>query len=54
MPPTQPQQTDIRPESEKAETDQQELARRVAERVWKLWREDLRHSQERLGKGKRD
>jgi hypothetical protein len=54
MLPSQPEQPDIRPESDSDEKDQQELARRVAERVWELWREDLRHSQERLGKRDRD
>jgi hypothetical protein len=28
----------------------QELLRKVAERVWELWREDMRRSQERQGK----
>lgn len=31
----------------------QELLRKVAERVWELWREDLRRGQERQGKVRR-
>ena len=33
--------------------DRQELVRRVAEQVWKLWREDSRRDRERRSKGMR-
>lgn len=29
-----------------------ELARKVAERVWQLWQEELRHERERAGYGR--
>lgn len=32
---------------------QEELVRQVTERVWELWREDLRHERERRGKTRR-
>lgn len=28
-----------------------DLVRQVAERVWKLWQEDMRHERERRGQG---
>lgn len=31
----------------------QELVRKIAERVWELWRQDLRQGQERRGSGRR-
>jgi hypothetical protein len=33
--------------------DQDELVRRVANRVWELWREDLRRERERRGTQRR-
>ncbi|GAB4440029.1 MAG: hypothetical protein Kow00120_08060 [Anaerolineae bacterium] len=36
-----------------APPDERELARRVAERVWQLWREELRRERERRGQGQR-
>jgi hypothetical protein len=38
--------------SETVQMDWQELTRRVAERVWELWREDLRRERERRGAGR--
>ncbi len=32
--------------------DYETLLRRVSERVWELWREDLRRNRERNGKGR--
>lgn len=32
------------------ETKQRELARKVAERVWELWRDELRHDRQRRGR----
>ena len=43
----QPQTGDASREGRSAQIDAQELARRVAERVWQLWREELRHERER-------
>ena len=34
-------------------TNREELIRRVAERVWQLWREDLRRDRERRGQKRR-
>jgi hypothetical protein len=35
------------------QVDQDELVRRVANRVWELWREDLRRERERRGTQRR-
>lgn len=37
----------------KTTKNQDELARRVAERVWQLWQADLRRERERRGKSRK-
>ena len=37
----------------KQSAKQQELARKVAERVWQLWQQDMRRNRERIGKQNR-
>jgi hypothetical protein len=34
----------------KETADQQALMKKVAERVWQLWQQDMRHNRERTGK----
>ena len=50
--PERERQSNGRGQREKKEkpSDDQTLVRRVAERVWELWREDMRRSRERVGK----
>ena len=32
----------------------QELVRKIADRVWEIWRKDMRQNQERRGPGRRN
>ena len=34
----------------KQNSKQQDLAKKVAERVWQLWQQDMRRNRERIGK----